>query len=68
MADNKEVASGGLGLGTILGIIFIVLKLTETITWSWIWVLSPFWIPTGFVLAIAGFIFLGAFILKVIGR
>ena len=28
----------------LLLIIFIVLKLTGNITWSWIWVLSPFWI------------------------
>lgn len=29
----------------ILGLIFITLKLTGHITWSWLWVLSPFWIP-----------------------
>jgi hypothetical protein len=30
---------------TILGLIFITLKLTGHITWSWWWVLTPFWIP-----------------------
>lgn len=29
----------------VLGVIFIVLKLVGVITWSWLWVLSPFWIP-----------------------
>lgn len=29
---------------TILGLIFITLKLTGVITWSWLWVLAPFWI------------------------
>mgnify|MGYP003297789105 CR=1 FL=1 len=29
---------------TILLIIFITLKLTRIITWSWFWVLSPIWI------------------------
>lgn len=29
---------------SILGLIFITLKLCEVITWSWIWVLTPFWI------------------------
>ena len=24
--------------------VFIALKLTDVITWSWFWVLSPFWI------------------------
>lgn len=27
----------------VLGIVFIVLKLTGYIDWSWWWVLSPFW-------------------------
>ena len=31
-------------LPTILILIFMVLKLTEHITWSWWWVLSPLWI------------------------
>lgn len=29
---------------SILGIVFIVLKLCGIITWSWEWVLAPFWI------------------------
>jgi energy-coupling factor transporter transmembrane protein EcfT len=29
----------------ILTLIFITLKLTGHITWSWLWVLSPLWIP-----------------------
>jgi phosphoglycerol transferase MdoB-like AlkP superfamily enzyme len=36
---------GGIGIGTITGVVFIVLKLTDVIDWSWWWVLSPFWIP-----------------------
>lgn len=47
---------GFLGL---LALLFITLKLTGAIAWSWVWVLSPIWIP--FVLAI------GFFILGVIG-
>lgn len=29
----------------LLLVVFIVLKLTGIITWSWWWVLSPLWIP-----------------------
>jgi len=32
----------------ILGLIFVTLKLAGigvVATWSWVWVLSPFWIP-----------------------
>ena len=45
MSGSTSSASGGLGLGTVLGVVFIVLKLTHVIDWSWLWVLSPFWIP-----------------------
>lgn len=37
---------------SILGLIFITLKLMGEITWSWWWVLSPFWGPIAFVLVI----------------
>jgi hypothetical protein len=29
----------------LLGVAFIVLRLTEVIKWDWWWVLAPFWIP-----------------------
>jgi hypothetical protein len=37
-------------LDIILFILFLILKLTSTIDWSWWWVTAPLWIPT--VLAI----------------
>lgn len=43
MASNES--SGGISLGMVLFLIFLVLKLTETINWSWWWVTSPLWIP-----------------------
>jgi len=52
---NKEKTSKGFGLGTILFLIFLVLKLTGVgmvATWSWWWVLSPLWIPIVVVLGI----------------
>ena len=44
--DNK--GSNSLGLGTILFLIFLTLKLAGlgiVATWSWWWVFSPLWIP-----------------------
>ena len=32
-------------LPLILFVIFLGLKLTGVITWGWIWVFSPIWIP-----------------------
>jgi len=34
----------GMSFTSVLALIFIVLKLCNVITWSWIWVLSPIWI------------------------
>jgi hypothetical protein len=44
--------NGGIGLGTILFIVFLILKLCGTINWSWWWVTSPIWIPFGFSIVI----------------
>ena len=44
---NKEtnVNANGIGFWGLLGIVFITLKLLGIINWSWLWVLSPIWIP-----------------------
>lgn len=47
-----------IGLGTLLFIVFLVLKLTENIDWSWFWVTSPLWITAGIWV-----LFLGVFAL-----
>lgn len=39
-----------VGLGTILFIVFLILKLTGTIDWSWWWVTAPIWIPVAFII------------------
>ena len=41
MEKNKKT---GIGFTGLLQILFIALKLTGFIDWSWIWVLSPIWI------------------------
>lgn len=43
--DNNKASGGGIGFCGLLTIVFIVLKLLGIIQWSWIWVLSPIWIP-----------------------
>ena len=42
----------GLSFTELLLIVFIVLKLTNVINWSWWWVLSPLWITLGIVVVI----------------
>ena len=49
MKENKS-----LELGTILFLIFLVLKLTNNISWSWWWVTAPLWIPIASIILIVG--------------
>ena len=44
MSDSETQQSGGVGFCGLLTILFIGLKLTHYIDWSWWWVLSPIWI------------------------
>jgi hypothetical protein len=48
--DNNS--SGGVGFVGLLTILFIGLKLTGYIAWSWWWVLSPVLIFAGLILAL----------------
>ncbi len=38
-----------------LTLLFVVLKLFGAITWSWVWVLSPMWLPFAVILAVFTF-------------
>jgi predicted histidine transporter YuiF (NhaC family) len=42
---NPVVINRGVTPLSLLGVAFIVLKVMGYITWSWVWVLAPFWIP-----------------------
>lgn len=42
MSSNKNTS---IQLPLVVFIIFLILKLTNNIDWSWWWVTSPLWIP-----------------------
>ena len=50
--SNSSSSSGGIGLGGLLIVLFVGLKLIGYITWSWWWVLSPIWISLALVLTV----------------
>lgn len=50
--SNTTVRSSGVSFLGLLAVLFIGLKLTGVITWSWLWVLAPLWIPFAIVLVI----------------
>ena len=41
----SKSSSSGISLTGVLFVLFLVLKLTGNIDWSWWWVTSPLWIP-----------------------
>ncbi len=49
MSDNSSSSSGDIGFIGLLTIVFVTLKLTGVIEWSWWWVLSPIWIAAAVV-------------------
>lgn len=50
MSGTSTTSSGGVGIFSLLGVLFVGLKLGHVIDWSWWWVTAPFWIPAAFVL------------------
>lgn len=60
MTDNKNSITVSELFLILLTIVFVTLKLCKVITWSWIWVLAPLWIPfsIGLVICIILFIIL----------
>jgi hypothetical protein len=68
MSDKKTTTSG-IGIGTVLFLVFLTLKLAEVgsvANWSWWWVTSPLWIPLVLVIAIAAIVALVAIIVAII--
>jgi hypothetical protein len=51
MASSSN-SSGGIGFVGLLTIVFITLKLTHFIEWSWWWVLCPLWILPLFLIVV----------------
>jgi hypothetical protein len=44
-----------IGFPGLLALIFITLKLTDYIDWSWWWVLAPIWVPLALFMCAAAF-------------
>ena len=58
MNNTTQTASVSFPLFGVLGVVFVVLKLTGVIAWSWWWVLLPFYGPY-----LLGLVILGVFLL-----
>lgn len=45
--SSKSITIGGTGFFNLLFLVFLVLKLTKVIDWSWWWITAPLWGPLG---------------------
>lgn len=52
MSNSSSSNDGGIGFAGLLTILFVGLKLTGYIDWSWWWVLSPIWIGFAILLLV----------------
>lgn len=50
-SSSHNASSNGVSFTALLFIVFLVLKLTGVIDWSWWWVTAPLWGPLAFVVA-----------------
>ncbi len=65
MSNNSSSSSSGIGFPGLLTVLFIGLKLTGHINWSWWWVLSPMIISLSiFLLIILAFIIIALLDMK----
>lgn len=55
--------TSSMGFAGWLTILFIALKLTGVISWSWVWVLSPLWISIGLLILLFVVLFVGAVVI-----
>jgi len=59
MSDNNVVNySSGLSFPGLITIVFIILKLTNVIAWSWWWILAPIWISWVLILVVFAIAFI----------
>lgn len=57
MNNKGKSAGGGMGICSVLTIVFVVLKLTGVIDWKWVWVLAPTLIPLALI--VVGLLLIG---------
>lgn len=63
MATQTTTKSGGVSFAGLLFLLFLGLKLTNQIDWSWWWVTAPLWAPLALVLGFALIVIIIAFLI-----
>jgi len=53
MKKKNPSPATGLSLPVVVFVVFLILKLTNLVTWSWWWITSPLWIVAALVVVLA---------------
>ena len=64
--SSSSSSSGGIGVLGLLGVVFVTLKLTNVIDWSWWYVTMPFWGGIALVLLVIAAFAVGGLIAGII--
>ena len=67
-SKRRKQGARGLGLINAVTLVFVALKLTDQIDWSWWWVFSPQWISLAFATAAILVIWVAAGFANLVGR
>ena len=62
--NGTKVERVGIGFMQALFLLFLGLKLTHVIDWSWWWVTAPIWIPIVVILFLLGLIYIYYFMVE----
>ena len=54
---NTNNSGNGIGFGTLLFLVFLVLKLTNYIDWSWWWITAPLWVSVIIILGVVTLVY-----------
>lgn len=61
MSKTKEIVLTKTSYGDVVLVVFVILKLTDNIDWSWWWVLCPLW-------GVAALVFTVAFLVAILEK
>ena len=63
MSKEQKITAVNSSILTTMFVVFLVLKLTGNIDWSWWWVTSPLWLPIALTFFIVSIIFVVSIII-----
>lgn len=62
---NSKDTNTSIGLGGIVFVVFLILKLAGIVDWSWWWITAPLWLPIVLLIAIGT---VAALVIKLLKR